>query len=345
MRPCSLVAPWGQASFYIDTKYTMKKRLVAGLIVFLVLVAGIAIFTMNRGEQNNTDDVTVRLKWLHQSQFAGYYVAEQEGFYKEEGLNVRLIPGGAETPSIQIVAGGSEQFGISGMAQLIEARKQGIPVVALATTYRKNPLIWFGIDESIQTPQDLVGKKVGLTVGSNSDLLFRAMLKKNGVDIEDINIVPVKYDLSLLLERAIDMYEGYLTDQPISAELAGYKTYILNPSDYGIYFYGDTLFTTEKMIQEYPDLVRRFTRATLKGWQFAYDNSEKAVDYVLMYSDQLNREQEILGMKASLELIQPDDKPIGTIEMDVVEQMQDLLVEYGIIESPIDLDTLIYKSF
>lgn len=322
----------------------MKKNLLLGLIVFLVIVAVAVVFLINTGKQSDVDDVTLRLKWLHQSQFAGYYAAEQEGFYKEEGINVRLVPGGAEIPSIQIVAGGSEQFGVSGMSQLIEARAKGIPVVALATTYRKNPLIWFGIDESIQTPQDLVGKKVGLTVGSNSDLLFRAMLKKNGVNIEDVNIVPVKYNLALLLEKEVDVYEGYLTDQPISVELAGYETHILNPSDYGIYFYGDTFFTTEKVIQENPDLVKRFTRATIKGWQFAYDNPEKAVDYVLMYSDQLNREQEMRGMEASLELIQPDDKPVGTIEMDVVKQMQDLLVDYGILESPVDLDRLIYKS-
>jgi|SRR3989344_2700224 len=321
----------------------INKKRVFGLVVVLVIIVGIVLFLTSESEQNDLDKVTVRLKWLHQSQFAGYYVAEKEGFYKEEGIDVRLIPGGAETPSIQIVAGGSEQFGVSGMVQLIEARKQGIPVVALATTYRKNPLIWFGIDESIKTPQDLVGKNVGLTVGSNSDLLFRAMLKKNGVDIEDINIVPVKYDLSLLLEREVDMYEGYLTDQPISAELAGYKTYVLNPSDYGIYFYGDTLFTTEEMIKENPDLVNRFTKATLRGWQFAYDNPEKAVDYVLMYSDQLNKEQEMKGMKASLELIKPDNKPIGTIELNVVQQMQDLLVEYNIIDSSIDLNKLVYN--
>lgn len=323
----------------------MKKKLTIGLIVFLVIVAGATVFLIKTGRQSDdVDNVTLRLKWLHQSQFAGYYAAEQEGFYKEEGINVRVVPGGAETPSIQIVAGGSEQFGVSGMSQLIEARAKGIPVVALATTYRKNPLIWFGIDKSIQTPQDLVGKKVGLTVGSNSDLLFRAMLKKNGVNIEDVNIVPVNYNLALLLEKEVDVYEGYLTDQPISVELAGHETYILNPSDYGIYFYGDTLFTTEKVIQDNPDLVKRFTRATIKGWQFAYDNPEKAVDYVLMYSDQLNREQEMRGMETSLELIQPDDKPIGTIEMAIVKQMQDLLVDYGILESPIDLDKLIYKS-
>lgn len=322
----------------------MKKNLIIGLIVILVIIGALAVFLANTNKQNGLDDVTIRLKWLHQSQFAGYYVAEQEGFYKEEGINVKLVPGGAETPSIQIVAGGSEQFGVSGMSQLIEARAQGIPVVALATTYRKNPLIWFGIDENIRTPQDLVGKKVGLTVGSNSDLLFKAMLKKTDVDINNITIVPVKYNLSLLLEKKVGVYEGYLTDQPITAELAGYKTYIINPSDYGINFYGDTLFTTEKVIQENPDLVKRVARATLKGWQFAYDHPEKAVDYVLMYSDQLNREQEMRGMKASLELIKPDDKPIGTIEMDVVGQMQDLLVDYGILKLPVDLDKLVYKS-
>lgn len=323
----------------------MRRNLVIGLIVSLVIIASAAIFLINTSKQPTAvDSVTLRLKWLHQSQFAGYYAAEQEGFYKEEGINVKVVPGGAETPSIQIVAGGSEQFGVSGMSQLIEARAKGIPVVALATTYRKNPLIWFGTDESIKTPQDLVGKKVGLTVGSNSDLLFRAMLKKAEVDIKDIDIVPVKYDLALLLEGKVDMYEGYLTDQPITAELKGYKTYTLNPSDYGINFYGDTLFTTEKVIQENPDLVKRFIRASIKGWQFAYDNPEKTVDYVLAYSDQLNKEQEMRGMKASMELIKPDDKPIGTIEMDVVKQMQDLLVDYRILESPIDLDRLIYKS-
>src|SRR3989344_997385 len=125
----------------------MKKNLIIVIIVILVIAGALAVFLANTNKQNGLDNVTIRLKWLHQSQFAGYY-----------------------------------------------APAQGIPVVALATTYRKNPLIWFGISENIRAPQDLVGKKVGLTVGSNSDLLFRAMLKKTGIDINDITIVPVKYN-------------------------------------------------------------------------------------------------------------------------------------------------------
>ena len=101
------------------------------------------------------------------------------------------------------------------------------------------------------------------------------------------------------------------------------QLFLLSMIYYGIYFYGDTLFTTEKVIQENPDLVKRFVLASMKGWQFAYDNPEKAVDYVLMYSDQLNKEQEMLGMKASLELIKPDDKPVGTIEKFFFFQAED----------------------
>ena len=311
----------------------------------VLVIIMVAIFFAGKKGQTGLDKVTLRLKWLQQAQFAGYDVADKKGFYKENGIDVTIVPGGAETPSIQVVAGGSEQFGVTGMAQLIEAREKGVPVVALATIYRKNPLIWFGINENIKTPQDLIGKKVGLTVGSNSDLLFRAMLKKTGVDINQINIVAVKYDLAILLTGQVDVYEGYLTDQPISAERAGYKTYIINPSDYGINFYGDTLFTTEEMIENNPNLVRRFVNATLRGWEYAYDHPDEAVDYVLMYSDQLNRDQETRGMRVSLELIRPDDKPVGTIDKEVVEEMQNLLVDYGIIKTPVELDKLYTTRF
>jgi len=295
-------------------------------------------------EETGLDKITVRLKWLHQAQFAGFYTAEQKGFYKENGVDVRLVPGGAETPSIQVVAGGSEQFGVTGIAQLMEAREKGIPVVALAVIYRKNPLIWFTVNENITTAEDLVGKKVGVTLGSNSDLLFRAMLKKAGVDINEVETVPVKYSIATLLAGQIDAYEGYMTDQPISAQMKGFETYIINPDDYGIHFYGDTLFTTEQMIKNNPDLVRRFVNATLEGWEYAYSHPDEAVDYVLMYSDQLNREQETRGMQISLELLHPDDKPIGTINREVLEEIHDLLVNNDIIE-PINLDEVYTTEF
>ncbi|MDP2364662.1 MAG: ABC transporter substrate-binding protein, partial [Ignavibacteria bacterium] len=128
-----------------------------------------------------------------------------------------------------------------------------------------------------------------------------------------------------------------------TAREKGFKTYIINPVDYGINFYADTLFTTEKMIKENSDLVKRFVKATLEGWEYAYSHPDEAVDYTLMYSDQLTREHETAMIQASLDLLKPDDKPIGTIERSVLEEMHDLLINNGILKNPLDLDKL-YKT-
>ena len=321
----------------------MKKlTIIIGIIVLVIIVV---IFLMNGKDQGELDKVYVRLKWIYHSQFAGFFVAEQKGFYKENGIDVILTPGGAESPSIQMVAGGAEQFGVTGMAQLMEARTKGVPVVALAVIYRKNPLIWFSVNENITSVEDLIGKKVGVTIGSNSDILFRAMLKKAGINIEEIEKVPVTYDISPVLTGQVDAYEGYIINQPILAREKGFEAYIINPADYGINFYADTLFTTEKMIKENPDLVKRFVEATLRGWQYAYSYPDEAVEYTLMYSDQLNREHETAVMQTSLDLLKPDDKPIGTIDREILEEMHDLLVTNNILENPLDLNKLYTNQF
>jgi ABC-type nitrate/sulfonate/bicarbonate transport system substrate-binding protein len=323
----------------------MKSIFVVAIILIVALVIGITLLSLPKESADGMDNVNVRLKWIHQAQFSGFHTAERKGFYEQNGIRVNLIPGNAESPSIQMVAGGSEQFGITGMAQLMEARAKGVPVVALAVIYRKNPLIWFSVNENITSAKDLVGKKVGVTVASNSDMLFRAMLVKAGVDINKVETVPVQYDISLLLTGTVDAYEGYLINQPLSARENGFKTYIINPTDYGINFYGDTLFTTEDIIKKNPDLVRRFVNATLRGWEYAYSNPDEAVNYTLTYSDQLKREHETAMMYASLELLKPDDKPIGTIDRAVLEEMQELLVNNKILNAPLNLSMLYTDQF
>ena len=196
----------------------MNKIVKNTMILTLLLVFVISIFLTGCAQKAapDKDKVKLRLKWIHQAQFAGYHTAEQKGFYDQNGIDVDIIPGGAESPSIQMVASGSEQFGVTGMGQLMEARAKDVPVVALAVIYRKNPLIWFSVDPNITTAQDLAGKKVGVTIGSNSDILFRAMLKKAGVNIDQVEIVPVKYDISILLAGEIYACEGYLINSPPS---------------------------------------------------------------------------------------------------------------------------------
>ena len=125
------------------------------------------------------DAVTVRLKWFNQAQFAGFYVAQDKGYYKAAGLAVNIQPGGPDFPAVQMVTGGNEQFGVTGADQILIARSKGVPVVAVAVIYRRNPFVLFSLAKSgIKTPADFVGKKVGVKIGGNEELIYRAVLAK-----------------------------------------------------------------------------------------------------------------------------------------------------------------------
>src|SRR5271155_1427713 len=239
----------------------MRYRAITSAI-FLVLSS---FFAANADEA-----VTVRLKWFNQAQFAGFYVAQQNGYYKSEGLNVNIQPGGPDFPAVQMVTGGNEQFGVTGADQILIARGKGVPVVALAVIFRRNPFVLFSLAKSgIKTPTDYVGKNIGVKIGGNEELIYRAVLAKAGVDKTKLNEIPVKFDITPLLAGAVDVWPGYLINEVLAAKEKGFDVNVVSPPDYGIDLYADTLFTTEKMLKEKPDIVRKFVTATLKGWTSA----------------------------------------------------------------------------
>lgn len=321
------------------------KITIAISILAIIILGAILLFT-NQEEQTGLDKVNVRLKWLHQAQFAGFYTAEQKGFYEKNGIDVTLNPGGVDFPAVQMVSGGGEQFGVTGADQILLAREKGVPVVALAVIYRKNPFVLFSLkDSGITEPKDFIGKNVGVKLGGNAELIYRAMMKGAAVDTSQIIEIPVKYDISPLLSGQIDVWPGYVINEPITAQEKGYDVNIIWPSDYGVNLYADTLFTTEDMVKNNPDLVKRFVIATLQGWNYAYKNPEEAVTYTLIYSDQVNKEHEIKMMQASLELLKPDEKPIGYMDRKVWEDMQTLLLENGFMKNPVNIDEVYTTQF
>ncbi len=324
----------------------MKKIIIAISILAIIIVVGAIFLFTNQEKQTGLNKVNVRLKWLHQAQFAGFYTAEQKGFYEKNGIDVTLNPGGVDFPAVQMVSGGGEQFGVTGADQILLAREKGVPVVALAVIYRKSPFVLFSLkDSGIEEPKDFVGKKVGVKLGGNEELTYRAMMKGAGVDTSQVTEIPVKFDISPLLSGQIDVWPGYVINEPITAQEKGYDVNIIWPSDYGVNLYADTLFTTENMIKNNPDLVKRFVIATLQGWNYAYNNPDEAVSYTLLYSDQLTKEHETKMMQASLELLKPDDKPIGYMDRKIWKDMQELLLENGFMKNPINIDEVYTTQF
>jgi NitT/TauT family transport system substrate-binding protein len=284
------------------------------------------------------DAVTVRLKWLNQAQFAGFYVAKDQGFYKAAGLDVDVQPGGPDFPAIQMVAGGNEQFGVTGADQILIARSKGVPVVALAVIYRRNPFVLFSLAKSgIRTPADYVGKKVGVKIGGNEELIYRAVMAKAGIDKSKVTEIPVKFDIAPLLTGDIDVWPGYLINEVLAAKEKGFDVNIVAPVDYGIDLYADTLFTTEKMLKEKPDLVKKFVAATLQGWNAAIAVPEEAAKITVKYGDKLTFDHELAMMKASIPLLKPDDKPFGYIDEAGWSSAQKLLLGAGMQKEPVNI--------
>jgi ABC-type nitrate/sulfonate/bicarbonate transport system substrate-binding protein len=284
------------------------------------------------------DTVTVRLKWFHQAQFAGFYVAKEKEFYKSAGLDVDIQPGGPDFPAIQMVTGGNEQFGVTGADQILIARSKGVPVVALAVIFRRNPFVLFSLAKSgIKTPADYVGKNIGVKIGGNEELIYRAVLAKAGIDKAKLNEVPVKFDITPLLAGTVDVWPGYLINEVLAAKEKGFEVNVVSPPDFGIDLYADTLFTTEKMLKEKPDVVRKFVTATLKGWSSAIAAPEAAAQITVKYGSKLTYDHELSMLKASLPLLQPDAQPVGWMDAANWSATQKLLVDAGFQKAPVDV--------
>jgi NitT/TauT family transport system substrate-binding protein len=282
--------------------------------------------------------VTLRLKWLNQAQFAGFYVAKEKGYYKSEGLDVSIQPGGPDFPAVQMITGGNEQFGVTGADQILIARSKGVPVVALSVIYRRNPFVLFSLAKSgIKTPSDYVGKNVGVKIGGNEELIYRSVLAKANVDKTKLTEIPVKFDITPLLSGAVDVWPGYLINEVLAAKEKGFDVNIVYPADYGIDLYADTLFTTEKILKEKPELVKKFVAATLKGWNTAIAAPEDAAKVTVKYGDKLSYDHELAMMKASIPLLKPDDKPVGYMSEAGWESAQKLLLGAEFQKQPIEV--------
>lgn len=323
--------------------------LLAGLVIIAAIFVGAWYWrSLNRsnGTGREGDAVKVRLKWLHQAQFAGFYTAKEKGFYGNNKISSILEAGGVDFPSVQMVSSGSDDFGVTGADQILLAREKGVPIVALAVIYRKSPFCYFALKTSgITKPQDFVGKRIGVKLGGNEELTYRAMLKKAGVDAAKVTEIPVKFDMSPLFTGQVMAWPGYSINEPIVAQEQGYEVSLIWPSEYGVDLYADTLFTTEAMIRDKPDLVKRFVDASLMGWDYAITHPEEAVQFTLKQSEKLKEGHEKAMLKASIGSLKPDDKPIGWMDRGKWEEMRNLLLEAGFIKKAVDVDKVFTTQF
>ena len=291
---------------------------------------------------DNKENIVLQLKWYHQFQFAGYYVSIEKGYYDSAGLNVVVKEGRPDLNVTDEIVAGRADYGIATPYILVE-RQKGKPVVALASIFQHSPVALFVLKKSgITNPQELVNKKVALRPG---DVEMHAMFLSEGIDPAQIDIVPLSPDINDLVNGKVDAMAGYITDRPFVLQKRNVEYLSIRPVTYGIDFYGDCLFTTEKEIHDHPRRVAKFLAASIKGWEYALKHPEETADLILKkYGTRLSREELLFEAEAMHELIQPEFIEIGYMNPGRWRHIANIMVQLGILQSDVSLEGFLYSQ-
>ena len=222
------------------------------------------------------DTVTLQLKWVHQFQFAGYYMALEKGFYRDAGLEVRLRPNGYQgqfVSPVNAVLSGEADYGISNSG-LVRDFAQGKPIVALAAILQHSAVTWLVLDRpDIRNLHDLVGKRLMTVFPLSESIELLAPFLSEGIQLNQLDLVQTGFDLQPLMQGKVDAYDAYVTNEPFLLEQLGLRYQLIDPRTYGIDFYGDVLFTSRNELILHPERVQAFRSASLKGWNYAMNQA------------------------------------------------------------------------
>lgn len=287
------------------------------------------------------EPVTLQLKWGHQFQFAGYYLAKSRGYYRELGLDVTIIEGGPQVDVVDEVTSGRADFGV-GTSSLLLDHAAGEPVVVLGVIYQHSPLtLVIATDSSVQAPPDLAGQPVMLEPGSG-DLI--AMLNSEGVSIEDLELRPHSGSIDALKAGAVRAMSAYITDELFLLDKHEIEYLTFSPRDYGIDFYGDNFFTRRAIAEERTAMAKRFREATVRGWEEARENPYAAIDLILSeYSQRKSRAHLLYEADGTLALMTNLVAP-GHMERQRWEDIGATYVESGLLDAVPPLDGFLLEA-
>jgi NitT/TauT family transport system substrate-binding protein len=246
--------------------------------------------------------VALQLGWFANAQMAGDFTAIGKGYFKEVGLDVNIVPGGPSIDPVGVVASGSVLVGnVASIGVLVSGRSRGVPLKAFATAFQRHPFAFFFLrDSGIKTPADFAGKTIGIQ--GTARPLLDAVLAKYQVPRDKVNVIIIGGTTTPLLTKQADVVTGWVINYAQNLPIEGKSGHFLL-WDLGIRMYAYTYFTTDQVYNTKKDVLTRYVAAAAKGWLYAKDHPEEAVDYVLKSASGLERDMEVPTWKVSIPYI------------------------------------------
>lgn len=292
--------------------------------------------------------VTLVLDWTPNTNHTGLYAARDLGYWKDRGLDVEIVQP-PETGASQMTASGAADFGVGYQEELTLARENGVPLVSLAAIIQHNTSGFAApVDKNIKTPADFVGKNYGGWGSPVESAVLQTLMQQQGLDSSEINIINIgNADYFTAVKRDIDFAWIYYAWTGIEAELRNEPLDMIWLTDYDerLDYYTPLLMTSEKMIQDKPEIVRAFVEGAAEGYRYAIDNPQEAAELLIKAVPDLDEEL-VRASQAWLSPRYQDDAPRwGEQKKEVWEGYADWMRSHGIMEKELNLDEAFTNEF
>ncbi|WP_338453111.1 ABC transporter substrate-binding protein [Niallia oryzisoli] len=329
----------------------MKKRVM--MLISIVFVLLLAACGGNNASQSSEDskngadnkklkEVSIMLDWYPNAVHSYLYVAQEKGYFEEEGIKVDIQFPANPTDPLNLAAAGKVTLGLYYQPDVIIARaNENVPVKSIASIVR-SPLnhVVFAEDSSIQSPKDLEGKKVGYPGIPLNEAMLKTMVTKDGGDINKVDMVDVGFELnsSLVSENVDAVIGAYINHEVPLLNQNGFKTRTFNPTEYGVPAYNEiVLVTSDETLEKDKDAIQAFWRAAKKGYEFMKENPDDALKILLDNQDEANFPLDEAIEKESLQVLLPkmeeEGSAFGSQDEQSWEETANWLKETGLIKS------------
>jgi NitT/TauT family transport system substrate-binding protein len=324
-------------------KIILKK--IAVICLFLLWLTG-----NGHAGNRNMEEVVLSLQWFTQCQFAGYYCALENGYYRDEGIELTIVPGASDKNPLYSVSSSMADFGTKWLADFMAARGGGLPLISIAQVVQKNGLVMIAKSKTgIQTPADFIDKRVGIWFFGNETQFF-SLLNQLKLPLDQIHVGEIKWSIHPFLNDDFDVTMAMIYNEYLRVLDSGFQPQdinIIDFSDYGLNYPGQVLFTSSDIYENRPELCQKMFQASVKGWAWAMQNPEKAVDIVMKHDNTrtLKQHHQLLQMKEMIKLINYGNQPLGYHSPEQVSSVMESLLENRVLKESLDLNKIYTNRF
>lgn len=341
----------------------MKRNIQIGIVALIVIVlaAGASYYFTQPAQMpqapkpelpKKLTQVTLVFDWLIKAPHAPYYIAQEKGYYRDEGIEVKFVEGQGGPYALGLVASEKAEFALATGNAILAARVKGVPVKVVAQIMQNYPAGYFAFPESgIKSPKDLEGKRLAAKPPTQADyVIHRMLMERLGVDYSKVTEVPMQFDMvsPLLLGKA-DASMGWITDI-LSFVPKGRPDVVFIPYiKFGMNPVSIAIVTNEKLIKENPQLVRGFVKASLLGWKYSFDHPGEAIDLLMKYKSGLNRIVELDGLLIYLKDLvwsqTVQTRGLGYFDLNSWDDTQEAIYKFKVIESKVPIADVVTTDF